>query len=100
MTQILGTNVSSPLAPNDTADTFGTHKAVYGVGGHRSVADHTARDAITTDRREEGMTVYTANDGKTWQLGSDLTTWTEFGAGGGGGSSDFIAGLAAKIFWA
>ena len=46
-------------------------------GGYSIVADTTARDAIRSGVRKEGMWVKTLSDGKIWTLGSDLTTWTE-----------------------
>jgi hypothetical protein len=57
-------------------------------GGHQEVADATARNAITTAHRSIGMFVVTQDDGKVWQLNGDLTTWTEFTGGGGGGTLD------------
>src|SRR4051812_16247678 len=66
------------VAPTATSDTYAVIDPIYGKDGLRSVADHTERDAISTDRRREGMLVYTQNDGKYWKLASNLTTWTEF----------------------
>jgi len=64
-----------------------THEDIYTHGGLMTVADTTARDAITTERRKEGMLVFVQADAKYYQLGSDLSTWTEFSGGGGGGTS-------------
>jgi hypothetical protein len=59
------------------------------LGGFRTVADHTERDAIPSERRKLGMWVYTRSDGKVWTLVGGLlnANWTEvaFGGGGGGG---------------
>lgn len=77
MTAIPGTNVVAPIVPLDTADVHPTHAAAYGLGGYRTVATNTDRDAIATPRREEGMLVFVAATGKVWRLGSDLTNWTE-----------------------
>jgi hypothetical protein len=55
------------------------------VGGYQTVANAAARDAIPTWKRSIGMSATTQDDGKSWKLGSDLTTWTEVGSGGGGG---------------
>ena len=49
-------------------------------GGAHVVADHAARDAITTAFRKAGMVVVTQNDGLSWELGADLSTW--YGGGG------------------
>lgn len=58
--------------------------------GWRVAADTTARDAIPTEKRAEGMRVKTIADGKVWELvgGIDNGDWTEVVAGGGipGGS--------------
>lgn len=60
--------ITGPLAPTSLTDTYPTHEAEYGAGGMRSVADHAARNAITTARREQGMLVVTNNDELTWML--------------------------------
>lgn len=69
--------VTGFVAPSDSTDVYPSHDAKYGKDGYRSVADHTERDNISTDRRRWGMVVFTQNDEKRWQLGSDLTTWTD-----------------------
>lgn len=50
------------------------------------VADLTARDAISSTLRYEGMTVFVVADGKTYQLVGGIldANWKEFGSGGGG----------------
>lgn len=91
MSSIKGTNVVAPVVPFDTADVYATHQAKYGRGGYRSVADATERDAITAERREAGMLVFTISDGKTWKLSSDLSSWTEYSAGGSSSSVAWAA---------
>lgn len=85
---ILGTNVSASIVPFTTDDNYPTHRAVYGLGGWRTVADTTERDAIPAARREEGMIVFVKGD-KPYQLLSDLTTWIPFSSGGTGTSGTF-----------
>lgn len=68
MATIPGVRVTDSIVPTDTADTFPTHSAEYGKGGHRSVADVAARDAIPADRREEGMTVYVQSNQTRYTL--------------------------------
>lgn len=85
MGALSGTNLASGVVPFTDADTYPTHDAQYGKGGWREVADSTARDAIPAQRRTAGMIVVTQDDAAAWQLGSDLTTWTAFTSGGGGG---------------
>lgn len=82
MTQNVGTLVTAPIRPFDSADLYPTHEAIYGKGGVRTVASTTARDAIPALRREEGMLVYVAADQKTYQLAADLVTWAVANLGG------------------
>lgn len=81
MTAIKGTNVAAPVVPFDDADVYPTHEDQYGLGGYRAVADNTARDAISAERRTAGMLVYSIAATTTYQLGSDLTTWTPYTPG-------------------
>lgn len=81
MTAILGTNVAAPVVPFDSADVFATHDEIYGRGGFRTVANTTDRDAISTQRRAQGMLVYSIADDTTYQLESDLSTWSTYQAG-------------------
>jgi len=75
------------IAPSDTTDTYASHVDIYGRGGMRSVADNTERDAITSDRRSEGMFVYVIDDATLYTLSGGITNdeWTEVELGGGGG---------------
>ena len=80
MAQITGAvNLTGMIAPTDTTDVYPTHSSEYGKGGYREVADITARDAISTDRRVDGMLVTTQDTGKIYRLGSGLTNndWSE-----------------------
>jgi hypothetical protein len=74
--------VTGFIAPTDSNDTYASHSEVYGRGGYRTVANTTARDAITTDRRLEGMLVFCVADGVTYQLDNDLTTWNVYSTTG------------------
>ena len=78
MAAIKGTNVIAPVVPFDTADVHPSHEARYGKGGYRTVATLAERDAIPAPRREAGMLVFVTADEKTYQLGGDLSTWSEF----------------------
>ena len=55
--------VAGCIAPFDSTDTYGTHDETYGRGGWRKVNTIAARNAITADRRREGMLVRVLNDG-------------------------------------
>lgn len=69
--------VTGFIAPTNILDIYPTHDALYGIDGKRSVADHTERDGIPSPRLRWGMEVFTRNDGKRWELQSDLSTWNE-----------------------
>lgn len=60
--------VTGPISTTATSDVYSTHDSKLGLGGYREVADLTARNAITTERRREGMLVYTASDHTIWIL--------------------------------
>lgn len=62
-------------------DTYHTHKALKGLGGHRTVATIADRDAIPSERREEGMTVYVQETGLIYQLAADIETFAELPIG-------------------
>jgi hypothetical protein len=78
MAGIQGTNIVAPVVPLDTADVHPTHEALYGRGGYRTVATTVDRDAITAARREAGMLVFVVATGLRYELGADLSTWTEY----------------------
>lgn len=69
------TTVGGFVAPSDTADTYAAHTEEYGRGGYRTVADITARDAITDPRRSVGMLVHTLADNGIWELGPGLSNF-------------------------
>jgi len=77
--------VTGFLGPSDSADTYAVTDDTYNKGGFRVVADNTARDAITADRRKEGMFVYNVVTNEWYQLIGGITNpdWTlvNFGAG-------------------
>jgi hypothetical protein len=60
------------IAPTDTGDTFATQDETYNRGGFRTVADLTARDAITADRRLEGMLVRVLSTGYFYTLSGGI----------------------------
>lgn len=77
-----GIRVIDTIKPKNDAD-FAVVEDSSIKGGHVSVADAAARNAVTAAHRKAGMFVVTQDDGKVWKLGLDLTTWTEFTGGGG-----------------
>lgn len=72
------------IAPSDSTDTYAVTDDVYHRGGFRPVANTTARDAITADRRKQGMWVYSIADAKTYTLSGGITNgdWVEVTMGG------------------
>jgi len=80
-----GVRFTGFVAPSDTADTYYVTDPIYAKGGYREVVDLTARDAITTERRREGMMVFVQSNSKFYYLlgGIDNSNWTEFTGSGG-----------------
>ena len=70
--------VTGFIAPSDTADVYATQDETYNRGGLRAVADATARLAITSDRRKEGMLVKQLDTGIFWTLTGGIAdiNWT------------------------
>lgn len=88
MAQIRGTNLSAPIVPFTDQDTFPTHLAEFGKGGYRSVNNIAERDAIFSERLEEGMLVWVITDpsGKhLYQYLGGAWVFPDFGSSGGGG---------------
>jgi hypothetical protein len=74
------------VSPTDTEDTFAVTNPTYGLGGLRNVADTTTRNAIPTDRREQGMLVFVQNESVYYGLSGGIanTDWAVFSSSGGG----------------
>jgi len=60
MSQLLGTVLASQITTGDTANTFSIGDTNLMQGGQHSVTVIEERDAITTERRREGMTCWVA----------------------------------------
>lgn len=71
-------SVSGFVAPTDTSDTYAATVEDYNKGGYRTVADVTARNAIPSARRKEGMMVRLADGSVTYVLkgGISNSNWT------------------------
>lgn len=82
------------IAPTDSEDTYPVTNPTYGLGGLRTVNNLTARNSISSERREEGMMVYVISEQEYYQLKGGTTDayWTVFT---GGGTGDFV-GLVIK----
>lgn len=87
MANIPGTiPLGGPIAPTSIIDVYATHFAQFQFGGWRAVADNTERDAISSERREEGMVVYVRQPiGIEYELVGGITNahWQIKASGGG-----------------
>ena len=94
-----GVPVTGFVSPTDERDTYATHKAQYGYGGHRTVATLTDRDAITDERREEGMTVWVKSTSSEYRLvgGIANANWVII-AGSTIGNSRYTSGEDIESF--
>lgn len=90
MASIAGTVVAAKITTGDTVNTYAIGDCNEMQGTVHSVEDNTARDAITTARRREGMYCYVISSEKTYQLigGVDNANWVEVSSGG---SSDAVS---------
>lgn len=68
MAKLKGTVLASPVVPSDSLDTYPTHSAEYGKGGHKSVNNISDLNLIPLARREEGMTVYVIAEESDYRL--------------------------------
>jgi hypothetical protein len=68
------------ITPTSESDTYPTHLDIYGKGGYRSIDTLESRDAITADRRTEGMLVYVNATNRIYQLVGGITNddWKDF----------------------
>jgi hypothetical protein len=88
--------VTGIIAPTASNDTYAVIDPIYGIDGLRSVANSTERNAITSERKREGMLVYQRSDSKYYKLlaspwNGTSSDWIEFSSGSssGGTSSGF-----------
>jgi len=68
--------IQGTLTPNGN---FGLYEDIHGIGGYRVVSTISARDAIITGRRKEGMVVHVTAEGKDYRLvgGIANSNWEE-----------------------
>ncbi len=90
--------VTGPIGPTTSADTYSVVDMIFAKDGLRNVADQTERNLITYDRRRVGMIVGTQDDGLYWKLISnpsgDTTTssdWSIF-LNASGDTNTYITG--------
>lgn len=77
MAQLPGTVVSAQITTGDTANTFSIGDTNLMQGGHHTVEDLTARNAIPAERRHDGMTCWVRALRTMYQLvdGIDNANW-------------------------
>ena len=95
-----GVIVTGFIAPTDDTDVYATHDSVYGKGGFREVSTIAERDAITINRRREGMLVAVSGD-TIYQLygGIQNTNWAPLKTGSTGGTAtSYTYEIAGSIF--
>ncbi|MEO0075010.1 MAG: hypothetical protein ABIK31_02745, partial [candidate division WOR-3 bacterium] len=84
---IPGTNIIDSIVPFTNFDNYPTHLAIYGKGGWRTVNSIAERDAIPSERREEGMVVHVLNDNNYQLVGGITNThWQVLNISGSVGS--------------
>ena len=78
-----GVQFTGFISPTSEEDTYPVTKPVYGLGGLRNVGSTSERDAISSQRREQGMLVFVENESKYYKLvgGTANTDWSEFSSG-------------------
>ena len=93
------------IAPSDSTDTYATQSEEWGRGGWRTVADITARNAITADRRKIGMLVRVFDGGtgteKFYTLVGGIAdgNWTEQNFGGSAPTNMATVSTAAVTYY-
>ncbi len=68
-----GVPITGFMTTTDDVDVYPTHLDNLGKGGIHSVQDLTQRDAITPERRSEGMLCYILDDFALYQLSGGIT---------------------------
>lgn len=76
MAELKGTNVAAGIVPFTSEDKYATHDAQYGKGGFRSVATIAERDAISAERKTEGMIVRVTANGLNYEWKNNA--WVEW----------------------
>lgn len=74
-----GVPVAGFMSPTDDQDVYAVTKEEYNQGGYRSVATVDEMNAITSERRKEGMLVNVINENKIYQLVNDVFKVTSIG---------------------
>ena len=83
MADLTGTVVIAPIRPTSTEDRYPTHESLYSKGGYRTVQSLAERDAISDERREQGMLVWVNSEKHLFRLtnGTTNSDWENLGNG-------------------
>lgn len=83
-----GVQFTGFISPTSEDDTYAVTDPKYGLGGLRTVADTSARDAIPSARRQVGMMVFVESNGLYYGLsgGTGNGDWATLGLGSGVGA--------------
>ena len=78
----IGTLVTSPVRPQGVSDTYPSAYASELLGGHHEFATLVDRNALSSDRREEGMTAWVVETGVLYVLsgGTANADWIPYEA--------------------
>jgi hypothetical protein len=101
MSNLSGTNLAAKIVPFTTDDTYSTHEDIYGFGGLMCVADVSARNAIPSGRRKEGMKVAVISEGITYELSEGIldVNWKNFGPSFFNQTNEPILSEKTFVFW-
>lgn len=86
-----GTNVPNRIVPYTTDDTYATHEEQYGRGGYRAVSTVDEMNAISAERRKEGMLVKVTTTGIYYTLKNGKFVEEDFTGSGGGPVLKYIS---------
>ncbi len=99
MSQVLGTIIAAEITSGDTVNTWSLGNLNFFQGGHKTAATIADRDAITTERRLEGMSCWVIATSQMFRLigGIDNSNWALDSSGGGGGNGNTDVSARAGV---
>src|SRR5665213_4216841 len=93
-----GVPLAGFVSPTDSTDTYPVIDPIWGIVCYRCVADTTARDAIPSTLRRQGMAVWSQADSKLYILETGITNsdWAQFTPGAGATGPTGVTGPAGS----
>jgi hypothetical protein len=90
MSQLLGTIIAAEITSGDTANTWSLGNLNLFQGGHKTASTVSDMNAITNERRLEGMSCWVTTTQQLFRLigGTNNANWTLDTGGGGGGNGN------------